>query len=278
MVQQGQCQHSLLRRTDAAETSFSRKATAHSRLHMTHPGRGQQDGRRRVASHSPSGPEIYFSLPLTLSTEQDLASDPPAIQLQTATNYNDAQQAIIQGFLVTFFKKDSTAWRQWRRFCSWLKISPNLKDIEDPIPFLQIFAKHVCAGLLSAQGQPIKKRSVEQYLRSIGQIFSSVGADNPRQNLVGKLDFRLGSQLASYQKEDSPPTIVRPLLVSIIQAVDTASQGTTQRNISISNLTCVAFFFLLRPGDTAEAVPTPHSTPSGSRTSNCSLDSNSTTP
>ena len=41
---------------------------------------------------------------------------------------------------------------------------------------------------------------------------------------------------------------MRTLPVSVIQALETAAQGTTPRNIAISNLTWVAFFFLLRPG------------------------------
>ena len=65
---------------------------------------------------------------------------------------------------------------------------------------------------------------------------------------MGKIDFRLGRQLASYQKEYYPPTRVWPLPVNVIQALDTAAQGTTPRNIAISNLASVAFFFLLRPG------------------------------
>ena len=79
-----------------------------------------------------------------------------------------------------------------------MQISPDLKDIEDPIPFLQIFAERVCARLLSVQGQPIRKRLVKQYLRSIGQILASVGADDPQHNRVGKLGFRLGRHMVSY--------------------------------------------------------------------------------
>ena len=41
---------------------------------------------------------------------------------------------------------------------------------------------------------------------------------------------------------------MRPLPVSVIQALDTSTQGTTVRNIAISYLNSVAFFFLLRPG------------------------------
>ena len=153
-----------------------------------------------------------------------MASTPPVIRVQEAAHYHAAQQAIIQGFSATVFNKDFTAWRQWQRLCSLMQTPPDLKDIEDPIPFLQIFFERVRSGLLSAQGQPIKKRSVEQYLRSIGQIFASVGANNPRHNHMGKLYFRLVRLLASYQKKYSPPKRVRPLLVSVIQDFNTAAQ------------------------------------------------------
>ena len=75
-----------------------------------------------------------------------------------------------------------------------------------------------------------------------------MGANEPRHNLMGKLNFFLGRELASYQKEDSPSTIVWTLPLRVIQAIDTFAQGTISRNIAISDLTCVAFFFLLRPG------------------------------
>ena len=65
---------------------------------------------------------------------------------------------------------------------------------------------------------------------------------------MGKLDFRLGRQLASYQTEDSYPTRVWPLPVRVIQALDIAVQGTTPRNIAIRYLAWVAFFLLLITG------------------------------
>ena len=174
-----------------------------------------------------------------------MTSAPPAIRVQAAANYHAARNAITKGLFTTVFKKDVNAWRQWRRFCSWLQIAPDLKGKEDPVIFLHIFAERVRAGLLSVQGQPIKKEYVEQYLRSIGQIFASVGAKDLCHNRMGRLGFRLGRQLASYQKEDSPPTRVRRLSISVIQALDTSTQGTTPRNIGISNLTWVAFLILL---------------------------------
>ena len=91
-------------------------------------------------------------------------------------------------------------------------------------------------GLLYAQRKIINKRLVEQYLYSIGQIFASVGANNPRHNRIGKLDFRMGRQLEYYKKEGSTSTIMWHLPVSVIQVLDTATQVSTSRNIAIRNL------------------------------------------
>ena len=124
--------------------------------------------------------------------------------------------------------------------------TPDLQGIKDPIPFLQIYAEHVRTRIISAKEVPIKKRSIDQYLRSIGKIFASVGADETINNHMGKLHFRLGRQLESYHREDYPPTRVLPLPVNTTQDLDTASQGTTHRKIAISDLTCIVFFFLFR--------------------------------
>ena len=77
-------------------------------------------------------------------------------------NHNAAQKVISKGFSSTVFKKDAISWRQLWRFYIWLHIAPDLKGIEDPIPFLQIFTKRIRSGLLSLQGNPIKKLSVDQ--------------------------------------------------------------------------------------------------------------------
>ena len=55
--------------------------------------------------------------------------------------------------------------------------------------------------------------------------------------------------MASYQKGDYPPTRLRSLPVRVIQALDIVTHGTTSINIASSDLTWVAFFFLLRPGE-----------------------------
>ena len=60
------------------------------------------------------------------------------------------------------------AWKQWDTFCTWLRITTNLRGIRDTIPFLQIFAHKVRTGVISSNHNPIHKQSVEQYIRSVG--------------------------------------------------------------------------------------------------------------
>ena len=83
-------------------------------------------------------------------------------------------------------------WKQWDTFCTWLHIPNNLQGIKDKIPFLQIFAHKVCTCVLASNNKPIHKRSVEQYIRSLGQIFEAVGSPEPRLNIMGTIKFRLG--------------------------------------------------------------------------------------
>ena len=124
--------------------------------------RGEHDGGRRVKANSPFWPTIPLPLLYKLPAKQALEYAPPSICIQSAGNYNAAQQAIFKGFSFTVFKKDSTACHQWWSFYSWLHISPDLKGNEDPIPFLRLFVERVRDGLLHAQGKRIKKQLVEQ--------------------------------------------------------------------------------------------------------------------
>ena len=92
------------------------------------------------------------------------------------------------------------AWKKLDALCTWLRIPTDLQGIRDPIPFLQIFSHNFCTCVLAANYKPIHKRSVEQYIRSVGQIFLAVGGPDPILNTMGAINFRLGQQFAAYTK------------------------------------------------------------------------------
>ena len=130
-----------------------------------------------------------------------------------------------------------------------MRIPTGLQGIRDPTPFLQIFSHKFRTGFLAVNHNPINKRSVEQCIRSVGQIFAAVGAPDPRLNTMGAIIFLLGQQFATYAKQYPPPVIVRPFPVSILHYMDAFSQGGSPRRIAIADLVWIAFFFLLRPGE-----------------------------
>ena len=57
---------------------------------------------------------------------------------------------------------------------------------------------------------------MEDSLRAIGQTFAAMGADDPRLDNFGQIDFRLRRQLAGYARTDPPPARVKPIPVQIL--------------------------------------------------------------
>jgi hypothetical protein len=130
-----------------------------------------------------------------------------------------------------------------------MRLTPHLDHIRDPVPILQLFAQRVRTGIDAADGKPVRKRSVEQYLRSVGQAFTGMGAPDPRLDSLGKLDFRLARQLAAYHKHDPAPQRVKPVPISVLHHMHSTIAHTSDTHRAIACLSYLAFFFLLRPGE-----------------------------
>jgi len=57
---------------------------------------------------------------------------------------------------------------------------------------------------------------VEDALRSMGQTFASLGAQDIRKDSLGTIDFRIQWQLRSYAKADPPPDRVKPVPIQLL--------------------------------------------------------------
>ena len=84
--------------------------------------------------------------------------------------------------------------------------------------------------ILAAGREPIKNKSVNQYLQSIGEIFAAMGAHELRHHKMVKPEFWLGHQLATYANHEPPPTRVSLILVSVLQALYTSFQSEKNNN------------------------------------------------
>ena len=164
-------------------------------------------------------------------------------------DWRAAQHATAFGVSSGRARSADTYWAQWTNFCSDLALDPLLQNIPNPVVLLQVFLHRVRTGRLAARGRPVRARTAEDALRSIGQTFAAMGAQDPRLE-NGKMDFRLTRQIGYYKRQDPPPDRVKPVPVTVVRhVVHTALLGTNSGNQAIADMIALAFFFLLRPGE-----------------------------
>ena len=148
----------------------------------------------------------------------------------------------------------NTHWNKWTSFTTELGLSPLLEAIEDKVPFIQVFSQRVRTGKLAANKAPVKSRTVEDYVRSVGQTYLSLGTQDPRLNTSGNLDFRIQRMYACYTKEDPPPNRVKPVPVPVLRRI--FAVAATMNNPffeCLADMIGLAFFYLLRPGEYASS-------------------------
>ncbi len=94
----------------------------------------------------------------------------------------------------------------------------------------------------------------------MGQTLALLGTPDPRLNSLGTIDFHLSRLLRGFQASDPAPTRVRPIPLKILrQTLLMATTSATAGAIATADMACIAFFFLLRPGEytarTASTAP-----------------------
>ena len=143
-----------------------------------------------------------------------------------------------------------TKWEVWVAFTVDLGLDPLLEAIEDKVHILQVFAERVRSGQLSASGRNLKSRSVEDYLRAVGQTNELLGLKDPHKAASSNaIDFRIKRMLRSYAKKDPPPNRVKPIPVQVLHRIAAIAQSADELTKGICDMILLAFFFLLRPGE-----------------------------
>ena len=174
----------------------------------------------------------------------------PAVKHSVVRDYSLAQQEVQLGVTTKRSATEDNMWDVWSSFCHELGVNPLLNDTDDPVPLLQVYARRLRTGVLSPSKSKIRKRSVEGYLRNVGQTLQALGSLDPRQSKDGKTDFRLQRQLASYQREDPAPLRVKPVPIQVIRRImHVANSSDSSYLKATADMIALAFFFLLRPGE-----------------------------
>lgn len=171
-------------------------------------------------------------------------------------------EAVQSGVVSARTRTARNHWSIWVTYCHTYHLDPLLPNCTDPIPYLQVFAQQWRSGKLAPCGNPVRRGSVDEALRSVGQTFASLGAHDIRFNSFGKIDFRLARQLAFYSRSDDAPIRVKPLPITVVQELLSHAYAAVPPNPTLqatADMCCIAYFFLCRPGEytttTDESTP-----------------------
>ena len=71
-------------------------------------------------------------------------------------------------------------------------------------------------GCLTKDGEPIRSRTVEEALCSIGQMMASLGSKDHCLIAPNKLEYHLSQQLSGWKHDDPAPSHVKPVPFSLV--------------------------------------------------------------
>ena len=162
-----------------------------------------------------------------------------------------AHETVRAGVIPKTARASDKHWERWAEYCHQHRLDPFLRHTDDPVPFLQVFAERYRDGRIAPSNNTARSRTVEGALRAVGQKFTSLGAWDIRKDATGAIDFRLQRMLKAYKRQDLPPTRVKPLPITIVLFLLQRAYGRDryEDRMAIADMICVAFFFLLRPGE-----------------------------
>ena len=166
------------------------------------------------------------------------------------SDFRLAQQDVKSGISTGRARSANSHWKIWQEFTDGLALDPFLETIEDKVPVLQVFARRLRTGVLSPSKHSLRARSVEDYVRSIGQAFRELGLNDPRLGPDLKQDHRLQRMWRCYTKQDPPPDRVKPVPIQVLRHIMTIAIASNDPVIlATADMITLAFFFLLRPGE-----------------------------
>ena len=170
-----------------------------------------------------------------------------AFYADLSTVQTEMRSSVTEGYS----KKKDAHWQCWFDFCVSQGLDPFLRGSTDPVPYLQVFGARYHDGRASPSRKRSRAHTVSDAIRSVGQKITRLGAPDPRLNRFGSLDYRLSSQFRAYRNQDTPPSRVKPVPITlVIHALNFAyNQQPTPERQAVANMICIAFYFCLRPGE-----------------------------
>ena len=124
------------------------------------------------------------------------------------TNFCASTEDIAKGLSTGRSCAANGHWTKWDNFCSRVALDPLHIGYKEPVPILNTFARDYRTGDIAPTSIPVRSRTSEDTVRSIGQLLVALGLADLRYGKNGKIDIRLRFQLCCYTQQDPPPPTV----------------------------------------------------------------------
>ena len=185
-----------------------------------------------------------------------MANAPAAQQARLASLYSAARRDSACGVLAQTQKVRLRYWTHWEHFCWELHhLDPFLDGTPLPqqVALLQGFARYVRQGN-AGRGHRVQAGSVQDALCAIGKTFELELLPNPVYQLYSPQRYwePLRAMLSAYRRDDpkSQPQLAVPVAITeLLLNQHRANPHHCPHRAAVSDLTNIAFYYLLRVGE-----------------------------
>ena len=184
----------------------------------------------------------------------------PLHRITIKNSFRDVQQTIANGIVETTAKERCHFWAAWTHWLACVFPTIDLYCLHQPtkvqIELLTAFATHVRHGRFLAQKYQVCTKTVQVALRAVTKKFELDGQQNPLVNSQGVYTQKIKQLLNGFRKFDPPPK--RKLAIPLAVPAWLLQQGlnsTDSQYKAIGDLTIIAFYFLLQPGEYTYSPP-----------------------
>ena len=172
-----------------------------------------------------------------------MATLDPAAQARFWNSFRTATEDIQEGMYVGRATSADGHWTKWAYFCARVAPKPLPVAYKDPVPILNAFTWDYQNGNIAPSSCGVRSRTVEDAVRSIGQVIAILGAKDPQMTSTGKIYGILQLQFRCYYRQDPPPSWVNPIPVQVLRRLDCmAAASNAQELQAVAYMIIIAFF------------------------------------
>jgi hypothetical protein len=171
------------------------------------------------------------------------------------SDYSIAMQKIQQSVVGTTQRQRASTWEKWLGYCRHHHIPETLEGLNQPEVPLLVFATRWRHGEMGKGDDTRGAASVSSAMAAVGKTIERMVNENPcHVQGSDKVIHQLRDLYATFRREDPAPKRAWPVPTGIILNLDSIkhhSRVAPAKIEAIRDLTILAFFYLLRPGEYA---------------------------